>query len=295
MNQSLFDMFERLDGNKTEIHTRELAVKAPFGYPGGKSRSIQYILPHLPYHGKYVEVFGGSGIILLNRKPEPMEVYNDKYGGVVDFYKCIKDPVLMEKLIQYLELTLKSREMFLDSRDIFVTSKDTVERAANWYYMITHSFSKLGRNFGRDLNKSYHAIDTHFPIFRQTHKRLKNVLIENLDWSICIKDFDSFDTVFYCDPPYMNTTTSGNQYEHNMTIKDHTNLCELIFQSKGYFALSGYENELYSTYPWDDIQLWDVNVSMTGMAFTETNNFADKKDQITRGQRTERLYIKYAR
>lgn len=288
-------MFERLEGHDTKVTTREVAVKAPFGYPGGKSRSVEHILPHLPYNGKYVEIFGGSGIILLNRRPDKMEVYNDKYGGVVNFYRCIKDPIKLKALIDYLELTLKSREMFLDSQDLIVTSKDDVERAANWYYMIMHSFSKLGRNFGRDLNKTSHGIDSHFPIFKQTHNRLKNVLIENLDWTTCIKDFDSYDTVFYCDPPYMNTTTSGNLYEHGMSIKDHTNLCEMIFQSKGFFALSGYENEMYSTFPWDDIQVWDVNVSMTAQAFSDTNNFADKKDQITRGKRTERLYIKYAR
>ena len=292
---SLFDAFERLEGKSTKVECRDTVVKAPFGYPGGKSRSVPHLMKHLPYTGRYVEVFGGSGVTLLNRHAEKFEVYNDRFGGVVDFYKCVKDPVLVDSLIEYLDYTVKSREMFLDYQGLMVTSKDPVERAACWYYMIQHSFSTLGRNFGRDLKRTDNKINSHFPLFKQTHNRLRNVLIENLDWAICLKDFDDHDTVFYCDPPYMNTTVSGNLYEHAMTQKDHIDLCEMIHHTKGYVALSGYENEIYMTYPWDDIQMWDVHISMTSLAFTDTNGHENLQDRITRGSRTERLYIKYAR
>ena len=35
------------------------------------------LMPLFPEHKTYVEVFGGSGAILINKKPSEIEVYND--------------------------------------------------------------------------------------------------------------------------------------------------------------------------------------------------------------------------
>src|SRR5206468_529612 len=49
-----------------------------FGYYGGKFSHLDFILPLLPTHfTHYCEVFGGSGAVLINRPPAPVETYND--------------------------------------------------------------------------------------------------------------------------------------------------------------------------------------------------------------------------
>lgn len=299
MSQESKDMFALLEGlggdeHEHKIETRESVQKAPFAYPGGKSRSLKHLLRYIPMTDRYVEVFGGSGVHLINRAPCKFEVYNDRFSGLIDFYRCVQDPEKLEALINYLEGMLWSREWFLDCRDTWVTSKDQVERAAKWYYSVQMSFGSQGRNFGRDLKKTGNKLYNNFPAMRRVHMRFKNVMIENLDWRECLKDFDDHETVFYLDPPYMKSTTSGNMYDYNMTKSEHIELCEKVFQTKGFVAVSGYENEVYSQYPWDQVEMWDVFVSMTGIAFTETNNLDGLDSRIDRGHRMERLYIKHA-
>ena len=296
MSQELFNLLEGLGGDEHhhKIETREKIQKAPFAYPGGKSRSINYLMKHVPITGRYVEVFGGSGVHLINRPSCPFEIFNDRHSGLVDFYRCVQDPVKLQALIDYLDTMLWSREWFLDCRDTWESSINQIERAAKWFYSVQMSFGSQGRNFGRDLKRTGNKLYNAFPVMRRVHTRLRNVMIENLDWRDCLNDFDDPETVFYLDPPYMRETTSGHMYEHIMTQSDHRELCDRIFKLKGFVALSGYENEIYSTYPWDQVEMWDVFISMTGIAFTETNGKLDKRDQTVRGERTERLYIKHA-
>lgn len=297
MSKELFELFDSWeDKHDKKVPSRETIAKAPFGYPGGKSRSVKSIIEHIPQTGKYVEVFGGSGVILLNMPKQKFEVYNDRYGGVVDFYKCMVDKSKMDAVIDFLMHTFYSRETFIDFKETWCNSSDIVERAAKWYYMNQNSFGCMKRNFGRDLanntnNRAASDIRTKFVLI---HNRMRHTMIENLDWRVCMKDFDSHDAVFYLDPPYMMSTTSGAMYEYDMPEKDHRELCETIFNTKGFVALSGYDNEMYSKYPWDDIKTWEVHVSITPLAFTEGNHFEGKQDQMGRGNREECLYIKYA-
>jgi DNA adenine methylase len=48
-----------------------------FPYIGGKYYMLRYILSLIPEHSVYVEVFGGSGKVLLNKEPSKIEVWND--------------------------------------------------------------------------------------------------------------------------------------------------------------------------------------------------------------------------
>lgn len=48
-----------------------------FGWYGGKFSHLDWLLPLLPETTHYCEPFGGSAAVLLNRKPSPVETYND--------------------------------------------------------------------------------------------------------------------------------------------------------------------------------------------------------------------------
>ena len=58
-------------------------MQAPFRYLGSKHRLVPWLLDHFPTHTTYVEPFGGSGAVLLNKTPAPVEVFNDLNGDVV--------------------------------------------------------------------------------------------------------------------------------------------------------------------------------------------------------------------
>jgi DNA adenine methylase len=60
---------------------------------GGKQRLYRWLIPLIPCHTAYVEVFGGAASLLLNKPRSPVECYNDRDGLLVNLLLCIKkDP-----------------------------------------------------------------------------------------------------------------------------------------------------------------------------------------------------------
>ena len=292
----LFDLFEDIERHEAPV-TREDVLKPPFSYPGAKTKSTGFIIPLLPCDNKsiYVEPFGGSAAVMLARRPVRLEVFNDRYAGVCDFYRCIRNPELMERLCIRIELTIHSREEFIWSRDTWKNADDPVERAARWYYMTMYSFSRLGRNFGRStgVGARLPSITDRIPHFKQIHARLCNVQIENQDWRQCIKDYDSHDTVFYLDPPYLNTVAGC--YTHGMNNDEHREFLDVVFACKGFCAVSGYSNPLYDEAPWDSRHQWNTKMTLKGYAYTESNAKQDLEHLEDNRETEECLWIKEVR
>jgi DNA adenine methylase len=293
MKKNLFEMFEDLDRQtEPEGSKDDRIVRAPFGYPGGKTKSVPNILKHLPYRSRYIEPFGGSGAVLLARHKSKLEVLNDKYLGVVAFYRCLRDEKKLYKLIELLELTIHSREDFVDSKNQWENTYDDVERAAKWYYMVNYSFSSLGRNFGRAT--SHKGIIAgkirnklkHFPAI---HTRLRKVQIENQDWYDCVNDYDNHDTVFYLDPPYVDVY--AGTFTHELPKDEHLKLLETIFKLKGFVAVSGYSNPLYETQPWDHRFSWESFVTIESCVY-KGNNKECLEGKTKRQYAEEVLWIK---
>ena len=177
------DIFAELDAI-TAPKTRETIIRAPFPYPGGKSKSVLKILPLLPHSKSYIEPFGGSGAVLLSKPACKLDVFNDRYAGVVAFYRCIRNTAKYQRLIEAIDLSIYSREDFKWCKDTWENCEDDVERAFRWYYMISYSFASFGRNWGRATSGSGSLagkIRNRLPEFDTLHARLKNVSVENQD------------------------------------------------------------------------------------------------------------------
>jgi len=156
---------------------------------------------------------------------------------------------------------------------------------------ILHSFSSLGKFFGRATDKYVHMdkISGKLLCLQKVHARLKGVLIENLDWTRCIEDFDSPETVFYVDPPYIDTPKI---YDHTLSKSDHQRLLNMLFDCQGFVAVSGYPNEVYDSMPWDDRIEYEVFISTQTGAFNKENRQEKYKDIKKRQNVKEVLWIK---
>jgi len=283
---SLLDsLLEMADENET-------ILRAVFPYPGGKSRSVGNILPLLPYRNKYIEPFGGSAAVLLARRKSRLEIFNDRYAGVVAFYRCIRDAKKMAALCEWLDLTVCAREEFVWAKERWQNVSGDVERAALWYYITNYSFASLGRNFGRTITRSPLAgkIKLKLKLFPLIHERFRCVQVENQDWRDCIADYDSDDAVFYIDPPYVDAQVGA--YVCTMSHSDHQDLITVIMELKGFAAVSGYSNPLYESADWDSRHEWESFVSLQPAGDIKGNN----KEGIDskRGHATEVLWIKEA-
>lgn len=290
---SLGSLLGDLDRTTGKVDRKQI-LRAPFPYPGGKSRSAQQIVDLLPYANTYVEPFGGSAAVLLARHSSDLEVFNDRYAGVCCFYRCLRDPGLMNQLCERLELTVHSREDWVWCKSTWEECPEIVERAARWYYMTCYSFGGIGRNFGR-TTRGHSAIagkiTESLSRFQAIHNRMRKVQIENLDWEQCMVDYDSHETVFYLDPPYL--TTDQNVYALQMDAEAHRMMLSFVFKCKGFVAVSGYSNPMYENCNWDHRHEWDAFVSIKSLG---GDGEANRKERLAgleeRGTAKEVLWIK---
>ena len=78
-----------------------------------------------------------------------------------------------------------------------------------------------------------------------------NVQIEHDSWQDILERYDTEDTFFYLDPPYVKgSRRPGSEYVHEMDDDEHILLIEKIQSLKGKVLLSGYNNDIYWHLPW---------------------------------------------
>jgi len=234
-------------------------AKTAFSWPGSKLKSLDNLLQLVPYSKTYCELFGGSGVLLLNRSKSRFEIFNDRHSGVTDFWIALRDQ--KDELIERVGGDIYSKELFEYYRDNWEKQDTRIERAARWYYSITYSFNQLGRHWGRERTKSsVSKMDNRLLLLPELSDRLHSVVVENGSWEELFEYYDSPETTFYLDPPYIETPTGT--YKHNMSLADHEAMLQKVIQAQGTVCLSGYKNDLILKYPWDEVHSWEVRDCM---------------------------------
>ena len=225
-----------------------------FGWYGGKFSHLDWLLPLLPDAHHYCEPFAGSGAVLFNRKPSPIETYNDLDGEVVNFFKVLRSQ--KKRLLELITLTPFSREEFAIACEIN-TDIAEVERARRFYVRARQVRTGLAQtaSIGRWANcKNTSRSGMSGVISRYIGgiekldfiaERLLRVQIENRPAIEVIKLYDSETTFFYCDPPYIHSTRGeNNAYCFEMKDEEHIELAKVLNSVSGKAAISNYECDL---------------------------------------------------
>lgn len=210
-------------------------MKSPIRWQGGKSRLRKEIIKRFPSHTCYVEVFGGGGWVLFGKERSRAEVFSDINSELVNFYRVIQEN--WEALAKRFEWALYSRDEFQRIMNRRNEERDPVTRAYDFYYRVySHFGGKYNDSDDWGYTRSQRAYDMSKvrEKFKQTHERLIGVYIENRSFEEVIPRYDSPDTFFYCDPPYLGL--SG--YLYKFTEAHHVRLRELLGGIKGKFLLS---------------------------------------------------------
>lgn len=115
--------------------------RAPFGYPGGKTRALNWIRPLVPAHTHYVEPFCGSAsVFFANSDPAPTSHLNDVNPDLMATLRFIRDAP--GKLLGAVDEWPVEREHHRYIRDRFEPATE-LERAARWFYLIKTSYGCL--------------------------------------------------------------------------------------------------------------------------------------------------------
>lgn len=238
-----------------------------FGWYGGKFSHLDWLLPLLPDCLHYCEPFAGSGAVLLNRYPSPVETYNDIDGEVVNFFKVLREE--KETLIEQIALTPFSREEFGIACELD-PKLPNLERARRFYIRARQVRTGLAQtaSIGRWANcKNTSRAGMSGVVSRWLGgveqldfiaERLLRVQIENRPALDVIDLYDNKESLFYCDPPYIHETRGDTKsYGFEMNDYDHKKLAETLNSIEGFAAVSNYEcalmDELYPPGKWTKI------------------------------------------
>jgi len=234
---------------------------------GGKRLLRKKILPLIPKHDMYCEVFGGAGWILfgktankedwqLSKQSRYTEVYNDINGDLVNFWRYIKQHP--EAFVAELNQYLVSRELFGEFAKH--EPKTELERAVRFYFQLSCSYGSRSKNFCIMQGYKYMAL-RQLEKVKAASERLQNVIIEKQDFQKILKRYDTPNTFFYLDPPYY-------LHEHLYDREDaeaftrHEEMATLLKQIKGKFLLS-YNDDPYIRDLYKDFTIEEVEAQYT--------------------------------
>jgi DNA adenine methylase len=219
---------------RTPLPAEPSTPRPVFGWQGGKRWLVKELLPLIPEHKMYVELFCGGGALLCAKQPSAAEVINDKNSELVNLYRIVK--FHLGELQREMDWCLNSRQEFGDFKE--QRGLTDIQRAARWMLRMKNGFGGAPDYFGRARmggGAAFSSKEGRLALLRAFNRRLDKVVIENLDWSECIGLYDSKQAVFFCDPPY----TTGEANYGAWTIDDLAHFRETgLDQMKGTWILT---------------------------------------------------------
>lgn len=264
-------------------------------YPGGKAKLLRPVLFELLRADRSYEYrepfFGGGavGLSYLAANPDAHKIWlNDKDPGIASLWTAVmwypddlKDRIRAFRPAPDLFDAIRER---LRSVTTMVTRRDEIVEVGFEKLAIHRiSYSGLGTMAGGPLGgrkpTSAAAIGSRWSPDRlcatvdALHQRLafcdaRHAACTCLDFRQVIQD-DSCPSVIYLDPPYYD---KGNElYQCSFTRADHERLAGLLRTSKHRWVLS-YDDcpEIRELYGWANLQVIDVNYSITACKNRET-------------------------
>jgi DNA adenine methylase len=217
-------------------------------YFGGKWNAAPWILSQFPDHGIFVEVFGGAASLMLRKPPARNDVLNDLDDEIYNLYWVMRNQFkALERKLQFTPFARKEFEL------AYQHSRSPVERARRTiiksYFGVGDStfFEGNGFRWSKKVNTSVpRAWANWVDQVHEIHERLRTVQIENMDWRKVLERFDSPETLFYLDPPYIHDTRSHKRgYRLEFTDENHKDLLDGLQDIQGMAIVSCYAHPIY--------------------------------------------------
>lgn len=261
------------------------------------------LLPLVPRHHTYIEPFGGGASLLFAKAPSAVEVYNDIDSGLVNFFRVLRDPEQFESFYRLAQLTPYAREEYDHCHATWNDCDDPVERAYRWFVVARMSFSgRLGAGWGSAVTSSSRGMAatvskwlSAINMLPQISERLLRVQIEHADWRTILDRYDTPDSFFYLDPPYVHETRSDTRYDHELSDHDHAGLVDAVLALRGKVMLSGYDHAVYAPLigaGWTRIE-WQTACSAAGR--TRAAGLQGAGVALEHQSRTEIVWMNYER
>jgi len=243
----------------TTLTKRRAFRGGPVSWYGGKANFLGRLRPLVPHARIYCEPFGGAASLLFGREPDPVEVYNDIDGRLVNLFRALQDPRRFRRLRRRLRQTLYSREEFVTALEAL--DSDDPDTAA-WAFFVAQNqaVAAMPRSQGnwarafvskRGMGQKPSAWITKVGRLNDYRARVMRVHIDHRPGVEVLRYWDRPDTVFYVDPPYVHSTRrlkgrgNSHKYLFEMTDLAHAELVDALLALEGAAVVSGYDHPLY--------------------------------------------------
>lgn len=192
--------------------------------------------------------------MLLQKPMSFIEVYNDLNGDVVNFFRMMRERG--QELANAIQLTPYARAEYEQS---WLETNDPLERARRLYvqaWMKRDGYRVSDKSGGWRMHKtnargSKSCVHdwNNIKHLEAIVKRLKKVALENDKALNIIERYDTSETLFYLDPPYVQSTRESRwaftAYAYEMSDDDHRGLANALNNIAGMAIISGYPSPLY--------------------------------------------------
>lgn len=212
-----------------------MMIRSLVKWPGGKSRVMPELLPHLPKGECLVEPFVGGASVFLNTD-YPRYVLADINPDLIRLYREAKShPELLIDTVRTLFAKGNSKEAYASNRKIFNNTKGLLDihRAALFLYLNRHGYNgvvRYNRNGGYNVPFGQHKTAPYLP---ETEIRLFAEKANDTKAIFLCASFQNTlkvmvtDEVVYCDPPYLPASDTANFTQYHtepFTEKHHRQL-----------------------------------------------------------------------
>jgi len=207
-------------------------------YLGNKEKFSNFITPNIPSDiSTFVEPFAGMfGVFFsldFSKYRDVKFIYNDINHLNYNLFDLL---IYDKRFIEIVKGIKVDKERYQKALKEIFTETDRMTFAINWLIVLTCSApNEIGKDSWRG--------DTEFEVFKLKWKAYEPHLnkiseILNLDYKQLINEYDSKDTFFYLDPPYMGK--EKYYINHDFDENSHYELSSILNRIKGRFALSYY-------------------------------------------------------
>ena len=209
-------------------------MHSTFPYYGGRYNQLKTIIQILePISSKFdvvVDVFGGSGKVLLNIPEEwrKIKVYNDLNRDLYVTFKVLQDGSKRKRLERKLRNCFPHETIFKETR--LSNPKNDVDIAFKTIYLHTFSFAGAGKAFKRFYKRANVP-----PIRTEDFLLVKKWIVENMDFRELMKRYNRQRVMLYLDPPYLR---GGGQYRYVFKMEDFIDLKKLMEEHHGTYLLN---------------------------------------------------------
>ncbi len=274
-------------------------MRALVPYYGGKQRIAKKIVELIPPHLIYCEpCCGGAAVFfakgpLLNPK-NYKEALNDIDKRLINFYRVIQEKP--GELLWRLKNTLYSEAEYKRAKVILqhLQNFSAVDRAWAYYVGVGQAFSNIVLGGWRRCFVGSSALTWRNRVrgLKMFLGRMSNVYLSCVDALTFIKQWDSPQTCFYCDPPYPGSIQG---YTYKYSYDEFQKLVDVLASIQGSFLLSCYKLSTKEIKIPSEWELFGIKTTMTATMKGRVSTNKSKKatqEELGDASRVELIYRK---